>query len=73
MVRGLKNEVPTELDRKQAIQNAVFNAGKDDLIAIVGKGHEDYQEINGVKYPFSDQETARKALQMRFERSQENT
>lgn len=73
MVRGLKNEVPTELDRKQAIQSAVFNAGKDDLIVIVGKGHEDYQEIHGVKYPFSDQETAREALQLKIERSQENT
>lgn len=73
MVQGLKTEVPSELDRKQAIQSAILHAKADDLIVIVGKGHEDYQEIHGVKYPFSDQETAREALRMRAERSQENT
>ncbi|EAT10952.1 UDP-N-acetylmuramoyl-L-alanyl-D-glutamate--2,6-diaminopimelate ligase [Bermanella marisrubri] len=73
MVQGLKKEVPSELDRKQAIQSAILNAKSDDLIVIVGKGHEDYQEIHGVKYPFSDQETAREALQIRSQLRQENT
>ena len=41
-------------DRKQAINNALKMAKKDDTVAILGKGHEKYQEINGVKYPFCD-------------------
>lgn len=41
-------------DRKTAITKAVNAAKQDDTVAILGKGHEKYQEINGVKYPFSD-------------------
>jgi UDP-N-acetylmuramoyl-L-alanyl-D-glutamate--2,6-diaminopimelate ligase len=33
-----------------------------DTVLIAGKGHEDYQEINGVKQPFSDSEVVRRAL-----------
>ena len=43
-------------DRRQAIKTAVALAKKDDIILIAGKGHENYQEINGVKYPFDDKE-----------------
>jgi UDP-N-acetylmuramoyl-L-alanyl-D-glutamate--2,6-diaminopimelate ligase len=43
-------------DRKTAITKAVNMAKQDDAVAILGKGHEKYQEINGVKYPFSDME-----------------
>jgi len=43
-------------DRKQAIHTAVHLAKKGDVILIAGKGHEDYQEIKGVKHHFSDQE-----------------
>jgi len=42
------------IDRKQAIEYAFKNSESDDIVAILGKGHEDYQEIKGVKYPFSD-------------------
>ena len=42
-------------DRAQAIQTAVLQAGENDCVVIAGKGHEDYQEIKGVKQPFSDQ------------------
>jgi UDP-N-acetylmuramoyl-L-alanyl-D-glutamate--2,6-diaminopimelate ligase len=42
------------VDRKEAIKTAVALAGHGDIILIPGKGHEDYQEINGVRYPFDD-------------------
>ncbi|MBE6395111.1 MAG: UDP-N-acetylmuramoyl-L-alanyl-D-glutamate--2,6-diaminopimelate ligase, partial [Lentisphaerae bacterium] len=43
-------------DRKAAIRRAFELAGPGDIVLIAGKGHENYQEINGVKYPFSDTE-----------------
>jgi len=45
-------------DRKQAIQTAIILAQANDVILIAGKGHEKYQEINGVKYDFDDFNTA---------------
>ena len=42
-------------DRKAAIQAALESAHPDDLNLIAGKGHEDYQQIGTIKYPFSDQ------------------
>lgn len=41
-------------DRKEAIKTAVSMANKGDIILIAGKGHENYQEIEGVKHPFDD-------------------
>jgi UDP-N-acetylmuramoyl-L-alanyl-D-glutamate--2,6-diaminopimelate ligase len=41
-------------DRKEAIRTACMMAGKDDIILLAGKGHEKYQEINGIKYDFDD-------------------
>jgi len=49
-------------DRAQAIEQAIGNARAADTILVAGKGHESYQEINGVKYPFSDAEVAQRAL-----------
>lgn len=49
-------------DRAHAITRAVSMARAIDTVLIAGKGHEDYQEINGVKLPFSDSEVARRAL-----------
>lgn len=43
-------------DRKEAIRTAIMLATKDDIILIAGKGHEDYQEIKGVKHHFDDKE-----------------
>ena len=43
-------------DRKEAIKTAVSLAHKEDIILVAGKGHEKYQEINGVKHPFDDKE-----------------
>ncbi len=42
------------LDRRVAIETALKEASRGDVIVIAGKGHEEYQEIRGVKYPFSD-------------------
>jgi UDP-N-acetylmuramoyl-L-alanyl-D-glutamate--2,6-diaminopimelate ligase len=42
------------IDRKTAIQFAVENSSTKDIVVILGKGHENYQEINGVRHPFSD-------------------
>ncbi|MFM7596458.1 MAG: UDP-N-acetylmuramoyl-L-alanyl-D-glutamate--2,6-diaminopimelate ligase [Flavobacteriales bacterium] len=41
-------------DRSQAIQTASLLAGMGDVVLIAGKGHEKYQEINGIKHPFDD-------------------
>jgi len=41
-------------DRREAIKTAITLANKNDIILIAGKGHEKYQEINGVKYDFDD-------------------
>jgi UDP-N-acetylmuramyl-tripeptide synthetase len=49
-------------DRAEAIAHAVQNAGARDVVLIAGKGHEDYQDIMGVKKPFSDVAHAREAL-----------
>jgi len=53
---SLRRKVFLEVDRRTAIERAVTTAPPNSLIAILGKGHETYQEIQGVKYPFSDQE-----------------
>lgn len=43
-------------DRKAAIKYCIENAKKGDMIVLLGKGHEDYQEIKGVKYHFDERE-----------------
>ena len=47
-------KVLTITDRKEAIRTAVSLSKKGDIILLAGKGHEKYQEIKGVKYPFDD-------------------
>lgn len=49
-----KTEVIVDENRTTAIEQILKQANKDDLIVIAGKGHEDYQEIQGLKYPYSD-------------------
>ena len=49
-------------DRESAIEEAIKKSGKNSVILIAGKGHEDYQEIGGVRHHFSDKEVARKVL-----------
>ncbi|MFN8324521.1 MAG: UDP-N-acetylmuramoyl-L-alanyl-D-glutamate--2,6-diaminopimelate ligase [Flavobacteriaceae bacterium] len=51
------------LDRKQAIKTACQLANSGDIILIAGKGHETYQEINGVRHHFDDMETVKEILE----------
>jgi UDP-N-acetylmuramoyl-L-alanyl-D-glutamate--2,6-diaminopimelate ligase len=51
-----------ELDRRRAIKRAIQAARRGDVVLIAGKGHETYQEVKGVRRPFSDIEVARAAL-----------
>lgn len=64
MVAGLNDEqrrtTLSILDRRQAIKTACALANPGDVILIAGKGHEDYQEIKGVKYHFDDKEEVEK-------------
>lgn len=54
-----------EADRKAAIEYTVSHAAADDIILIAGKGHETYQDMQGVKHHFSDFEIAQNALAAR--------
>jgi UDP-N-acetylmuramoyl-L-alanyl-D-glutamate--2,6-diaminopimelate ligase len=49
-----RSKVLVIADRKEAIRTACMLAKANDVILVAGKGHEDYQEIKGVKYPFDD-------------------
>ena len=49
-------------NRKEAIKYALESLAKDEILVILGKGDETYQEIKGVKYPFSDKEVVRELL-----------
>lgn len=49
-------------DRKQAIRTAIKMAAPKDIILIAGKGHENYQEINGKHFPFDDMKIAKELL-----------
>lgn len=57
-----KRKYITLVDRKQAIEEAVRMAKPEDIILVAGKGHEKYQDINGVKHPFDDKEVLQKAF-----------
>ena len=52
-------------DRKEAIYYAIENAKQGDMIAVIGKGHEDYQEINGIRHHFLDREVVLEAVASR--------
>ncbi len=62
--RDGRDLVPFEviLSRKDAIKKAISMATNEDIVLIAGKGHEDYQEINGIKHHFSDVEECKKCL-----------
>jgi UDP-N-acetylmuramoyl-L-alanyl-D-glutamate--2,6-diaminopimelate ligase len=51
-----KNKTLSIIDRKEAIKTALLMAQPGDIVVIAGKGHETYQEINGVKHHFDDRE-----------------
>ena len=51
------------IDRKQAIKTACQLANSGDIILIAGKGHETYQEINGVRHDFDDMKIVKELLE----------
>ncbi len=53
-IKKTKGKYEVVVDRIEAIKTAIKMAGKTDIIVLAGKGHEPYQEINGVKYPFDE-------------------
>jgi UDP-N-acetylmuramoyl-L-alanyl-D-glutamate--2,6-diaminopimelate ligase len=57
--------VQVQADRAQAIAETVAAAAPEDVVLIAGKGHEDYQEVAGMKHPFSDKVHAQAALDAR--------
>jgi UDP-N-acetylmuramoyl-L-alanyl-D-glutamate--2,6-diaminopimelate ligase len=61
--RGMKARPEIEIDRAQAIRRVVREADARDVILLAGKGHEPYQEIMGVRHPFSDVDHAREVLE----------
>ena len=58
-----RKKVLTIVDRREAIRTATMLAQRGDVILIAGKGHEDYQEIQGVKHHFDDREVVRECIQ----------
>ncbi|MEG0151478.1 MAG: UDP-N-acetylmuramoyl-L-alanyl-D-glutamate--2,6-diaminopimelate ligase, partial [Comamonas sp.] len=54
-----------QVDRAAAIAQAIAQAAPQDVVLLAGKGHEDYQEVMGVKRPFSDMAEAQRALAAR--------
>jgi UDP-N-acetylmuramyl-tripeptide synthetase len=62
IVGGMKDNYVIEQDRASAILKAIAAANQGDIILVAGKGHENYQEISGVKHPFDDALIAQAAL-----------
>ncbi|MRD73874.1 UDP-N-acetylmuramoyl-L-alanyl-D-glutamate--2,6-diaminopimelate ligase [Rhodocyclus tenuis] len=70
IIEDIRRAAPTATviaDRASAIQQVISAAHPADVILLAGKGHEPYQEINGVRRPFSDHAEAGKALATRLE------
>lgn len=72
ILSNMMEEVATEelkkiiqnIDRREAIKMAIQMAEEGDVVLIAGKGHENYQEINGVRHHFDDKEEAMEAIQL---------
>jgi UDP-N-acetylmuramoyl-L-alanyl-D-glutamate--2,6-diaminopimelate ligase len=62
IVMGMEGDFQVIEDRAKAIAHAIAKARAIDTVLLAGKGHEDYQEIKGVRHPFSDAEIAHRAL-----------
>ena len=63
IIKGIsKDNYEIEENREEAIKNAIQCSDDNAVILVAGKGHENYQEINGVRNHFSDQEIALKYL-----------
>lgn len=66
MLAGLDKEqmrkVISIVDRKEAIRTACMMARPGDVVLVAGKGHEDYQEVKGVKHHFDDHEVIKEVF-----------
>ncbi len=62
ILKGMSGGAEAIEDRQVAIFSAVHQARPGDVVLLAGKGHETYQEIAGVRHPFSDREVAHAAL-----------
>lgn len=60
----LKKKTLSITDRKEAIKTACSLANPEDIILIAGKGHEKYQDINGIKHPFDDKQVLKEVMEM---------
>jgi UDP-N-acetylmuramoyl-L-alanyl-D-glutamate--2,6-diaminopimelate ligase len=72
---AVKSNYIKEPDRREAIKKAVGLAREKDIVLVAGKGHEDYQEIKGMRYPFNDREILEEMLKdkVRFQKRNENS
>jgi UDP-N-acetylmuramoyl-L-alanyl-D-glutamate--2,6-diaminopimelate ligase len=72
---AVRSNYVRESDRREAIKKAVSLAREKDIILIAGKGHEDYQEIKGVRYRFNDREILEEVIKdkLRTQRRNENS
>ena len=64
VAEGDRNRVWVNSDRREAIRQAVGMAKPGDVVLLAGKGHETYQEINGVKHPFDDVAVLKETLEL---------
>lgn len=55
-------------DREEAVSYALSHAEKGDMIVLLGKGHEEYQEIDGVKHHYSEREAVVKGMKKVFDK-----
>jgi UDP-N-acetylmuramoyl-L-alanyl-D-glutamate--2,6-diaminopimelate ligase len=62
---GMRRPPQVQADRARAVAEAIAVADARDVILLAGKGHEPYQEIAGVRQPFSDLDAAKSALERR--------
>jgi len=53
---GEARKVIVQADRAEAIRTACLMAKEKDIVLVAGKGHEQYQEIAGIRHPFDDRE-----------------
>jgi UDP-N-acetylmuramoyl-L-alanyl-D-glutamate--2,6-diaminopimelate ligase len=65
ILEGVTRTCAIVADRAGAIDAAVRNAAAGDVVLVAGKGHEQYQEIGGIRHPFSDSAEVRAALARR--------
>ena len=61
-MKKTKGKYITIVDRIEAIKYAIDMANKNDIIVLAGKGHETYQEINGIKHHYDEREIIKEVI-----------